>query len=103
MEEGADKAFMQRVTTSGGGNHPHFSLRGKFFCIKHYAGDVNYDIEGMVAKNKDSLYKDLLDVTAASNNQLLTSLFPEARTGAEGQKPTTSTKVRWRVCAPVRR
>jgi hypothetical protein len=33
-----------------------------------------------------------LDVTANSNNQLLGTLFPEARGGAE-KKPTTSTKV----------
>ena len=32
---------------------------------------MNYDIDGMVSKNKDSLYKDLLDVTAASNNNLV--------------------------------
>jgi myosin heavy subunit len=81
------------VGTSGGGNHPHFSLRGNFFCIKHYAGDVNYDIVGMVTKNKDALYKDLLDVTAMSNNNLLAQLFPEARTGGADSKPTTSTKV----------
>lgn len=92
MAEGADKAFMQRVSTAGGGRHPHFDLRGPRFCIKHYAGDVMYEIEGMVEKNKDALYKDLLDVTANSNNQLLGSLFPEARGGGD-KKPTTSTKV----------
>jgi len=94
MAEGADKAFMQRVTTAGGGNHPHFQLRGVRFNIKHYAGDVQYDIEGMVEKNKDSLYKDLLDVTGISSNQMLLTLFPEARDGSSEAKPTTGTKIR---------
>ena len=88
-----DKAFMQRVGTAGGGNHAHFSMRGRGFCIKHYAGDVTYEIEGMVEKNKDALFKDLLDVTGISSNQLLQSLFPEAKAGTSN-KPTTSTKIR---------
>ena len=98
MAEGADKAFMQRVSSAGGGSHPHFQLRGFRFNIKHYAGDVQYDIEGMVEKNKDSLYKDLLDVTAMTSNRMLVALFPESQPGGGEQagksKPTTGTKIR---------
>lgn len=29
------------------------------FCIAHYAGEVEYSAEGMLAKNKDALSEDL--------------------------------------------
>jgi len=31
-----------------------------FFIVKHYAGDVSYEYNGMVEKNKDQLGSDLV-------------------------------------------
>jgi myosin-1 len=38
-------------------------MRGTAFCVKHYAGDVTYEVAGLVEKNKDTLLRDHLEVT----------------------------------------
>jgi myosin-1 len=45
------------------------------FVIRHYAGSVQYSCEGMLDKNKDLLFPNLVKMCFESNNQLLQSLF----------------------------
>lgn len=72
----ADNSFSQR--TSMLASNPHFEARGNKFLIKHYAGDVLYDIQGMTDKNKDALGKDLLELVQSSGNAFVTGqLFTE--------------------------
>lgn len=75
LAEGADEALQQRIT--GCNNNPHFNLRGKRFLIKHYAGEVTYDIQGLVEKNKDTLSNDLIELVQSSTDPFLVKLFPE--------------------------
>ena len=75
LAEGADEALQQRIT--GCNNNSQFNLRGKRFLIKHYAGDVTYDIPGLVEKNKDTLSNDLIELVQSSSDSFLVSLFPE--------------------------
>ena len=49
----ADQAFAQRLNLFN--SNPYFELRANKFVIKHYAGDVTYDINGITDKNKDCL------------------------------------------------
>lgn len=70
----ADQAFAQRLNLFS--SNPHFELRSTKFIIKHYAGDVTYDIFGMTDKNKDQLQKDLVELIGTSSNTFLSSIFP---------------------------
>jgi len=45
------------------------------FIVSHYAGDVTYEIEGFVEKNKDSVSKVIEEALKASKSQLLSELF----------------------------
>jgi myosin heavy subunit len=45
------------------------------FIVSHYAGDVIYDIEGFVEKNKDSVSKVIEEALKASKSQLIIELF----------------------------
>lgn len=47
------------------------------FIIKHYAGEVAYDIVGFLEKNSDTLYQDFSDVMKTSKSKTLVSLFAE--------------------------
>ena len=68
----ADQTFVQRLNQLSG--NPNFAPRQGQFVIKHYAGDVNYAVDGMTDKNKDQLLKDILNLCAQSSNQFLHSL-----------------------------
>ncbi|XP_067866420.1 unconventional myosin-XIX isoform X2 [Heterodontus francisci] len=46
------------------------------FIVAHYAGKVNYQIEGMMEKNKDPVPPELVQLMQKSQNALLMELFP---------------------------
>ncbi|XP_078545127.1 unconventional myosin-Ia [Lissotriton helveticus] len=52
-------------------------MRDNCFEIKHYAGQVNYNVLGFVDKNNDLLYRDLSQAMWKSRHKLVSSLFPE--------------------------
>ncbi len=84
----ADNSFMQRA--SGLASNPHFETRGAQFLVRHYAGDVMYNVAGMTDKNKDSLIKDLLDLVASSGNTFLQTLFPDRVDPNNKKRPPTA-------------
>ena len=45
------------------------------FVINHYAGNVEYDSDNFVEKNKDELHEDLKKVMLKSGNDLVKTLF----------------------------
>ncbi|KAJ7293040.1 P-loop containing nucleoside triphosphate hydrolase protein [Mycena rebaudengoi] len=84
----ADSSFMQRA--SGLASNPHFESRGSQFLVRHYAGDVMYNVAGMTDKNKDSLNKDLLELVANSGNDFLQTLFPDRVDPNSMKRPPTA-------------
>ncbi|KAF7307172.1 Microfilament motor [Mycena indigotica] len=84
----ADNSFVQRA--SGLASNAHFESRGAQFLVRHYAGDVMYNIAGMTDKNKDTLNKDLLDLIASSENQFLQTLFPDRPDPNSKKRPPTA-------------
>ncbi|KAI7864312.1 P-loop containing nucleoside triphosphate hydrolase protein [Spinellus fusiger] len=85
----ADSSFVQRLGFLS--QNPHFETRGSKFLVRHYAGDVLYTVEGMTDKNKDSLLKDLLDLTASSTNPFIShTLFPERIDPNSKKRPPTA-------------
>uniref|UniRef100_A0A7S2WSN5 Myosin motor domain-containing protein n=1 Tax=Mucochytrium quahogii TaxID=96639 RepID=A0A7S2WSN5_9STRA len=47
------------------------------FTVEHYAGDVCYDTEGFVAKNKDQLYEESLVLMKGSKSSFVVTLFTD--------------------------
>ena len=84
----ADNSFIQR--TAGLASNPHFEARGAQFLVRHYAGDVMYNVAGMTDKNKDLLVKDLLDLIGTSGNQFLQGLFPDRPDPNSKKRPPTA-------------
>ncbi|EPQ60451.1 myosin-1 [Gloeophyllum trabeum ATCC 11539] len=84
----ADNSFIQR--SAGLSSNPHFESRGAQFLVKHYAGDVLYNVSGMTEKNKDALVKDLLDLVTGCGNQFLQSLFPDRPDPNSKKRPPTA-------------
>lgn len=84
----ADNSFIQRSAALA--SNPHFEARGAKFVVKHYAGDVTYEVAGMTDKNKDALIKDLLDLIALSGNAFLQTIFPERPDPNSKKRPPTA-------------
>lgn len=55
------------------------------FGIKHYAGDVIYDTDGMIEKNRDTLPQEGVDLLMSSTNPFTVLLG-----NIEANKTTTS-------------
>lgn len=96
--EAADQVFAQRLSTVGANNRHFEDRRGKFI-IKHYAGDVTYDVAGMTDKNKDSMLRDLLELLSTSKNDFVNrALFPPsmlaAVTDSKKRPETASDKIK---------
>ncbi|KAL9053984.1 MAG: hypothetical protein Q9206_003719 [Seirophora lacunosa] len=83
----ADQTFAQRLNAL---SNPHFQPRQGQFVVKHYAGDVNYAIEGMTDKNKDQLLKDLLNLVGGSSNSFVRTLFPHHVNQDDKRRPPTA-------------
>ncbi|EDW52457.1 GM11630 [Drosophila sechellia] len=77
--------------------HPHYTSRQlkptdkelkhrEDFRITHYAGDVIYNINGFIEKNKDTLYQDFKRLLHNSEDANLSEMWPE---GAQDIKKTT--------------
>jgi myosin-1 len=50
--------------------HKHYTGLQNQFLIQHYAGGVTYDCQGFTEANKDTLFKDLIQLM-----QLTTKYF----------------------------
>ncbi|WVO18360.1 myosin-1 [Cryptococcus depauperatus] len=84
----ADNSFIQRSSMLA--SSPNFEARGNKFLIKHYAGDVLYNVAGMTDKNKDTLIKDILDLIEGSKDTFLHTLFPEKVDHTSKKRPPTA-------------
>lgn len=96
----ADNSFIQRCNMLAA--NPNFESRGNKFLIKHYAGDVLYNIPGMTDKNKDTMVKDILDLIEGSKDKFLHTLFPDkVDHDSKKRPPTAGDKIK--VCASYAR
>jgi myosin-1 len=85
----ADEKFLQRLKEVI--DNPHFASHGRDeFVIKHYAGNVTYNIDGFTEKNKDTLYNTLIECMQSSNRPFIRQFFPENTKEDSKKKPTTS-------------
>lgn len=69
-------------------NHKHYTSRQlspmdkalkhkEEFRIRHYAGDVVYNINGFLDKNKDTLFQDFRRLLYNSSNKIISAMWPE--------------------------
>lgn len=73
--DNSDSHLLQKLRNNFNNKHLHFSSNNSGFIVRHYAGDVDYVIEGFCEKNRDTLFNDLIELMKSSDNNLLKSLF----------------------------
>ena len=89
-----DEKFLQKADGLFSG-HAHWRSFTGAFAIKHYAGEVAYEVEGFTDKNKDTLFQECIDTMRNSGTPFIHSLFPvtpeeEAARNGQRKRPTTA-------------
>ncbi|RKO94162.1 P-loop containing nucleoside triphosphate hydrolase protein [Blyttiomyces helicus] len=100
---GTDTTFHAKVQNNLRGKPnwveaPRMQTAQKTFVIKvaevmlneHYAADVPYDCEGILEKNKDTLFLDLLELMMKSGTRLAKTLFEADAARDSKKRPVTA-------------
>ncbi|XP_064613416.1 unconventional myosin-Ic-like [Liolophura sinensis] len=86
--EPSDQTFLDKLTQTIG-SHPHYvshvtadsatrkTISRDQFRLKHYAGDVTYNIKGFLDKNNNLLFRDLKAAMSATTNIITSQCFPK--------------------------
>ena len=86
---GNDEGFFRSINTMLR-NHKSFKGPQKMgqqqFSVCHFAGDVTYDIDGFVEKNKDSVSEIITECLANSSQTLVKSIYLEKMQLTEGNQ-----------------
>lgn len=105
IAESTDKTLFDKLNLHFK-THNHFetyalsknrSIPDNSFKIKHYAGDVVYQIDGFLDKNKDILTSSLKACMQTSRLHLIQSFFPADQLDSRKRPETAGTqfRVRW--------
>ncbi|QLQ81017.1 hypothetical protein HG537_0E03720 [Torulaspora globosa] len=96
LPKSTDETFFSKLMSTWNQNSSKFkrSKNPSCFVLTHYAGDVEYNIDGWLSKNKDPLSDNLLNVLKASNNQLVKAFFDDSQKKRGGSFRTSSTRHR---------
>ncbi|XP_043214754.1 unconventional myosin IC-like [Amphibalanus amphitrite] len=101
--EANDMTFLNKMTQALR-SHAHFvshesadnkarkTIRRDEFRLKHYAGDVTYNVKTFMDKNNDLLYRDLKDAMAKSSNKIVQDIFPASELQGKKMPETVSTQ-----------
>jgi len=56
------------------------------FIIRHYAGEVSYNVAGFLEKNRDTLQEELMELLYDSQSEFIASLFADIKAEKEAAK-----------------
>ena len=82
---GSHAHYQSRVTLKNDKN-----LEDNVFRLKHYAGDVIYNVDAFLDKNKDLLFKDLMYCMNSSASESIKALFPEGPNSVDLKRPESA-------------
>ncbi|KAH9124399.1 hypothetical protein AeMF1_004835 [Aphanomyces euteiches] len=92
LAKGTDAMFVSKVVAAAA-DHKNFEkvrTNPMQFKIIHYAGEVTYDGDKFLEKNKDTLPVDLLELLASSESSFIRDVFPDlASPKSKNGKPSS--------------
>ncbi|XP_075943510.1 unconventional myosin-Va [Anarhichas minor] len=82
MPKGSDESWVQKLydqhLTSK--KHPHFQkprMSNSAFVVLHFADTVQYECDGFLGKNRDTVFEELINILKASQSELVAELFQQ--------------------------
>lgn len=101
--EPTDKSFLAKMNENLS-SHEHYishkkagkelqkTMSREDFCLKHYAGDVIYNVDSFLDKNNDLLFRDLREVMSETTNSITKEVFPASDVTTNKRPDTAATK-----------
>ncbi|KAF0696725.1 Aste57867_12527 [Aphanomyces stellatus] len=89
LAKATDAAFVSKIHEAFA-SHKNFEkvrMNTMQFKILHYAGEVVYNGEHFLEKNKDTLPPDMLELLASSKSPFIRDVFPEMSKSVDKNKP----------------
>ncbi|XP_059197972.1 unconventional myosin-Vb [Centropristis striata] len=82
MPKGSDESWVlklydQHLTSRP---HPHFQkprMSNSAFIVLHFADTVQYECDGFLNKNRDTVFEELINILKASQSELVAELFQQ--------------------------
>ncbi|XP_034387321.1 unconventional myosin-Va isoform X2 [Cyclopterus lumpus] len=87
MPKGSDESYVlklydQHLTSK---KHPHFQkprMSNSAFVVLHFADTVQYECDGFLGKNRDTVFEELINILKASQSELVAELFQQLGTAS---------------------
>ncbi|GAA6219409.1 unconventional myosin-Va-like [Lates japonicus] len=82
MPKGSDESWVRKLYNQHltGKPHPHFQkprMSNSAFIILHFADTVQYECDGFLDKNRDTVFEELVNILKASQSELVAELFQQ--------------------------
>uniref|UniRef100_A0A8C8S8G2 Unconventional myosin-X-like n=1 Tax=Pelusios castaneus TaxID=367368 RepID=A0A8C8S8G2_9SAUR len=103
--KGTDSTLLEKLHSQHASNHYYVKPRvtDHQFGIRHYAGEVLYDVRGFLEKNRDTFRDDILNMLKDSRLDFIYDLFERVssrsseetlKMGTQRRRPTVSSQFR---------
>ncbi|XP_042369881.1 unconventional myosin-Vb [Plectropomus leopardus] len=82
MPKGSDESWVRKLYDQHltGKPHPHFQkprMSNSAFIVLHFADTVQYECDGFLGKNRDTVFEELINILKASQSELVAELFQQ--------------------------
>ncbi|XP_039984530.1 unconventional myosin-Vb [Xiphias gladius] len=82
MPKGSDESWVRKLYNQhlASKPHPHFQkprLSNSAFIVLHFADMVQYECDGFLDKNRDTVFEELVNILKASQSELVAELFQQ--------------------------
>lgn len=89
MPKSTDKMFMEKLASLWSNGKSDKFQQNKLksgFIVKHYAGDVEYQVDDWLQKNTDPVSENMLSLMKTSKNDFMKLLFEDSETSSTSSK-----------------
>ncbi|XP_065142955.1 unconventional myosin-Vb isoform X1 [Paramisgurnus dabryanus] len=102
VPKGTDMNWAQKLYSkhSGSGHFEKPRMSNSSFIIVHFADKVEYQCDGFLEKNRDTVYEEQINILKASQFQLVADLFHDGKEGTPVPASGKTSKVNVRPAKP---